>query len=222
MYLKRERIRVMSAATTVGAHIAHEMMNDREPAVVVIDFRAEEITGVLEAHELGDELDALICPEMPHRVVIDFAHVRAIGSAAFGEIVSFARKVGRLVVCNIVGNLRLNAALTDLDLYAAFAPDRESAIEEARSGGLRGQDETADFPTFGDEADDDARRQASAARPLESNASRIARNAKAADERMLAGGEAESERRQSPQRSVALAHGLTVEDFGGRSDAPGG
>jgi anti-anti-sigma regulatory factor len=210
----------MSTATHTCSHIAYEVIDDREPEVTVIEFRGKEMAGVVNEQELGEELDELIQPESPHRFVIDFANVHALESAAFGEIVSFARKVGRLVVCNLKGRLRLAAAMTDLDLYAAFAPDRQSAIEEARNGPMRGVDETADYPTLDTGEDETSVRKTEGARA--SKASKLARAAKASDEEMAARRDANDEPAQSPQRSVALAAGLTVEDFGGRSDAPGG
>jgi anti-anti-sigma regulatory factor len=128
-------------------------MDDDEPEVLVIEFLTHELAGLGQAHELREELDALIWPELPHRIVIDFGNVRTLPSAVFHEIVAFARQVGRLVVCNLHGNLRLSAALSDLDLYAAFAPNRQAAIDEARRGPLRGGDETDDYPVWGAEPD---------------------------------------------------------------------
>ena len=105
----------MSTTTTIQAHIAYELIDDHNPEVVVIEFLSQEIVGFLHARELGEQLDSLIRPDLPRNYIIDFGNIRSIGSTAFGEIVSFAHKVGRLSVCNMQENLRLGAALIGLD-----------------------------------------------------------------------------------------------------------
>lgn len=239
----------MSTTATFPTHIAYELVDDPNTDVTVIEFPGGELAGAYEARELREELDALVGPELPQRFVIDFGNVRSLDAAAFHEIVSFARNVGRLVVCNMERNVRLEAAMTDLDLHAAFAPNREAAIEEARRGATRGEDETVDYPAMDPEAQEQAghssgsgeteasassRSSGAGAEPEEhgaknsasgesdaSRASRVVAAAKAADQQAGASGENEAAAQPSA-RAVAIAAGLTVEDFGGRSDAPGG
>ena len=84
----------MSATTATQAHIAYELINDTDPAVVVIEFLSDEIASSLHSRELGEQLQSLIGTELPQNFVIDFADVKSLGSTAFGEIVSFAQKRG--------------------------------------------------------------------------------------------------------------------------------
>jgi anti-anti-sigma regulatory factor len=136
----------MSTTTTIQAHIAYELIDDHNPDVVVIEFRSQEIAGPVQARELGEQLDSLIRPDLPRNFVIDFGNVRSLGSTAFGEIVSFAHKVGRLSVFNMQENLRLGAALIGLDDCAEFAANRRLAINEARRAAMHDEDDTVDYP----------------------------------------------------------------------------
>jgi anti-anti-sigma regulatory factor len=136
----------MSTTTTTQAHIAYELIDDRNPEVVVIEFLSQEIAGPLQARELGEQLDSLIRPDLPRRFVIDFSNVRLLGSTAFGEIAAFAHKVERLWVCNLPEELRLGAALIGLDDCAEFAANRPAAIIEARTTAFWNEEETVDYP----------------------------------------------------------------------------
>ena len=82
--------------------------------------------------------------------MIDFANVRSLGSTAFGEIVSFARKVRQVSVCNLQDDLRLGASLIGLDEFVDLAATRRAAINLARRVAMRGQEDTADYPVLTD------------------------------------------------------------------------
>ena len=138
----------MSPPTTMEAHIAYELIDDTNPDVVAIEFLSEEIVGPVDARELGEQLDSLVTPDLPQQFVLDFGNVRSVGSTAFGEIVSFARKVGRLYICNMRENLQLGSALIGLDDCAAFAPSRRVAINWAKRAAW-GEEDTVDYPAVG-------------------------------------------------------------------------
>jgi anti-anti-sigma regulatory factor len=138
----------MSTVRTIQAHIAYELIGEAHPVVVAIEFLSREIAGPRQARELAEELTSLIRPDLPQSFVIDFSDVRFVGSTAFGEIVSFARKVGRVYVCNMQKYLRLGAAVVGLNEYAEFAANRQMAIEGAQKAAMRDVDDTADFPAF--------------------------------------------------------------------------
>ena len=85
------------SATSIGqSHIAYELIDDTHPEVVVIEFLSREIVGTATASEFGEQLDSLISPAMPRTFVIDFANVRALGSSAFAELVSFAQSAAAM------------------------------------------------------------------------------------------------------------------------------
>jgi len=140
----------MSATSITQSHIAYELIDDTHPEVVVIEFLSREIVGTEAAHEFGEQLDSLISAATPRTFVIDFANVRAIGSSAFAELVSFARRVRRLSVCNMRNNLRLGASVIGLEDCAEFAVDRAAAIDSARRVASPNDQDTVDFPVLND------------------------------------------------------------------------
>jgi hypothetical protein len=163
----------MSITTSIQSHISYELIDDDHPDVVIVNFVSREIAGPSQSRELGEELNSLIRPELPHRFVLNFANVRAFGSTAFGQIVAFARHVSRLSVCNMRSNLRVAAAISGLELYASFASSLAGAIDDVRKGAVLDEDDTIDFPEL-------------------------------------------------PPKAARAAAEATLDDFGGRSDAPGG
>ena len=136
----------MPTTTTTQAHIAYELIDEDNPEVVAIEFLSHDITSPLHAYELGEQLDSLIRPGLPRYFVIDFGNVRSLGSTAFGAIVAFVRRVGRVWVCNMQETLRLGAALIGLDDHAEFAANRQVAIRAAKREARRGQEDTVDYP----------------------------------------------------------------------------
>jgi anti-anti-sigma regulatory factor len=138
----------MSTATTIQAHIAYELIGDTNPDVVSIEFLSHVIADPAHAHELGEQLDSLIRPDLPQSFVVDFGNVRSLGSTAFGAMVAFARKAGHVKVYNIRENLRLGAALSGLDDYAEYATSRQAAINLARKAAKQDLEDTAEYPIF--------------------------------------------------------------------------
>jgi anti-anti-sigma regulatory factor len=142
----------MLAPSTIQAHIGYELLDQRQPNVVMIDFVSRTISDPIHAHELGEQLDWLIRPELPLNYVIDMKNVKALGSTAFGELCAFARRVqwwgGRVRVCELHPSLHLGAALIGLEQYAEFSPTRQSAIQEARKAAEQSEEKTVDYPVF--------------------------------------------------------------------------
>jgi anti-anti-sigma regulatory factor len=136
----------MYTAPLNQSHIAFETIGDPKPEVVVIEFLSHEIAGPFHSHELAEQLDSLIRPDLPRNYVIDFAHVRSLGSTAFGEIADFVRRVGRVRVCNLDDILRLGASLIGLEDWVEFADSRQRAIRAARRDWRRGDEDTVDYP----------------------------------------------------------------------------
>jgi hypothetical protein len=120
------------SATTTKAHIAYELLEKTSPQVVVVGFVTRDISDPIHGQELGEQLDSLICPDLPMRYVLDFAGIRALGSTAFCEITAFARRVrwwgGQVLACNLGAELSLGAALSGLDDHVEFANSLREAI----------------------------------------------------------------------------------------------
>jgi len=140
----------MSQTSTVQAHINYDLIGDSRPELVLIEFTTSDIVDPHHARELGEQLDSLLTEDLPRQVVLDFKKVRALGSTAFGEVVSFVRRVrerhGQVQVCNLRDTLRLGAALIGLDAQADFAADQQWAIYQARKNARRGEEDTVDYP----------------------------------------------------------------------------
>ena len=135
----------MSTATAIQAHIAYELIEDTNHQVVVIEFVSPEITSPAHARELGEQLHSLIRPQSPQYFVIDCAGVRALGSTAFSEIMSFVHKARPVWFCNLDDTLRLGASLIGLDNWARFAADRRAAIKEAERTARWDEEDTVDY-----------------------------------------------------------------------------
>jgi anti-anti-sigma regulatory factor len=122
--------------TMSQAHITYDLIEDRDAGVVVIAFESHDLTDPTHGRELGEQLDSLICPDLPMRYVIDFRDVRAVGSTAFCELAAFARRVrwwgGHVAACNLDPELLLGAALSGLDDHVEFAGSLKAAIAMAR------------------------------------------------------------------------------------------
>src|SRR5262245_36913560 len=138
----------MSTIATIQAHIAYELIDDNDPEVVVIEFLSHEIAGPAAARELGEQLDSLVRAALPRNFVFDFRNVHSLGSTAFGEIADFARRVGRVRMCNLDQILRLGASLIGLDDQVEFADSRQAAIRAAKRDARRGEEDTVDYPAF--------------------------------------------------------------------------
>jgi anti-anti-sigma regulatory factor len=142
----------MSTTPTTQAHISYQLVEDRKPEVVVIEFLTRSVSDPPHAHELGEQLDSLICHSLPLNYVIDLQNVKALGSTAFGEICAFARRVrwwgGNVKVCCMHQSLQLGAALIGLGEYAGFSVNRRAAIDEIRRAASQGTDDAVNHPIF--------------------------------------------------------------------------
>jgi anti-anti-sigma regulatory factor len=124
------------STTIKQSHIAYELLDRAEPSVVVIAFETPDLSDPVHGRELGEELDSMICPDLPVRFVIDFEDVRAMGSTAFCELEAFARRVrwwgGRVEACNLDPCLMFGASLSGLDEQVEFAGSLRAAVAMAR------------------------------------------------------------------------------------------
>jgi anti-anti-sigma factor len=140
----------MSQTSTAQTYINYELIGDSRPEVMLIEFMSADIVDPAHAREMGEQVASLLKEDLPHQIVLDFTGVRAFGSTAFGEVVSFARRVrernGQVWVCNLRDSLRLGAALIGLDGQAEFASDRQRAIHQALKSARRGEEDTVDYP----------------------------------------------------------------------------
>ncbi len=113
--------------------ISYELVEPAQPRVVVVDLLNDSLGDPGHAAQLGQQLNALIRPDLPRRYVLDFHKVRLIGSTAFGALIAFILKVreaeGRVAICNMHNFVRFGADVIHMGDYADFAPDRQTAID---------------------------------------------------------------------------------------------
>jgi anti-anti-sigma regulatory factor len=133
-------------STTADAHIAYELIEDTNPAVVAIEFLSRDLADPIHARQLGEQLDSLVWSDLPRNFVLDFKNVRSLGSTAFGEIAGFIRKAGQVRVCNMHETLRLGATLIGLSDSAEFALSRPEAIHAAQQAAEEGEYDTTESP----------------------------------------------------------------------------
>jgi hypothetical protein len=138
----------MLTETTTHAHIAYELIENSDHQVVVVEFLSDDFSSPGGARELGIQLQSLIRPHPPQYFVIDFAGVRAIGSTAFSEVLTFVHRARPVWICNLAEPLRLGASLIGLDSWARFAVDRHAAIRDAARTARWDEEDTVDYPAW--------------------------------------------------------------------------
>jgi len=122
----------MSTATIVREHIVHQLIESTNHQVVLVEFVNPEITGFAKTRELGTQLGLLIRPQLPQYFVIDCAGVRALGSAAFGAILSFVQRARAVWICNLDTALWCEAFSIGLNNWVRCAANRYAGIAEAQ------------------------------------------------------------------------------------------
>jgi anti-anti-sigma regulatory factor len=115
-----------------NAHIAYELID--RPCAVIVEFLTHAIADPAHAAELGQQLGALVRPELPKSYLLDFHKVRSFSSTAFGALVSFVLKVrkagGQVLICNMDEFIRFGADLIRLGDYAPISADRQEALDQ--------------------------------------------------------------------------------------------
>ena len=138
----------MSTATANQAHITYEVIEDTNHQVVVVEFLHHDFASPAHAQELGKQLQSLIRYQPPQYFIIDCARVRALGSTAFSEIMSFVHKARPVWVCNLDVALRPGASLIGLDNWVRYAANRRAAIAEAERTARWDEEDTVDYPVW--------------------------------------------------------------------------
>jgi len=123
------------------AHIAYEPID--RPRTVIVEFLSHSIADPAHAAELGQQLAALVRPDLPKTYLLDFHRVSAFSSTAFGALVGFVLKVrkagGQVVICNMDQFVRFGADLIRLGDYAPIVADRQAALDRLAREEAQGQ-----------------------------------------------------------------------------------
>src|SRR5262249_6861168 len=108
------------------------------PRAVVVEFLSHAIADPTHAAELGQQLRALVRPDLSNRFVLDFHNVRSFSSTGFGALVGFVlnlRKAGgQVLICNMDPFVRFGADIIRLGDYAPIVADRQAALDRLTTG----------------------------------------------------------------------------------------
>ena len=88
-------------------------------SVSVVRFKDQKIIDPEAIQELGEELFELIDKDDRQKIVLNFAHVEFLSSAALGKLITFEKKAKRvgaeLILTNISPEIYQVFAITNLD-----------------------------------------------------------------------------------------------------------
>ena len=102
-------------------------------SITVVHFKDQKIIDPVAIQELGQELFDLVEKEDRKKIVLNFANVEFLSSAALGKLITMNRKVqavrGKLILCNISKEIREVFEITKLDKLFTILPDEASALQ---------------------------------------------------------------------------------------------
>lgn len=88
-------------------------------SISVVRFRDQKIIDPEAIQELGQELFDLVDKDQRHKLVLNFANVEFLSSAALGKLITFEKKAKRegasLILTNISPEIYQVFAITNLD-----------------------------------------------------------------------------------------------------------
>lgn len=100
--------------------------------VSVVKFRDRKILDEAAIQELGAELFALVEVDNRKTILLDFAGVEFLSSAALGKLITFDRKVktskGRLKLCGLAPGIFEVFQVTKLNKVFDIRPDAAEAL----------------------------------------------------------------------------------------------
>lgn len=114
-----------------------------EGDIVQVEFTSRKILDEANIAEIGDQLSALVEAEHRPRLVISFAGVDHLSSAALGTLITINNKVknrdGQLRLCNINPQIFEVFLITKLNTLFHIYPTIKEALESLRSGAQTGR-----------------------------------------------------------------------------------
>ena len=105
--------------------------------VGVVELLDRALVEAASLQQLGVELRRLIAKGNHHLLIIDFANVQFLGSAALGVLVSLRQEMeyqkGRIEVCGLRKELLQVLRFSQLDRLFTLHENREAALKAATS-----------------------------------------------------------------------------------------
>jgi anti-sigma B factor antagonist len=101
--------------------------------VAVVEFVDKRILDEQNIQMIGEQLFELVDTLGKKKIVVNFANVEYLSSAALGRLVSLNKKVqgvsGKLALCNIKPEIKEVFSITRLDKVMQIFDNEEKAIE---------------------------------------------------------------------------------------------
>ncbi|MEM1062535.1 MAG: STAS domain-containing protein [Planctomycetota bacterium] len=102
--------------------------------VSVARFADKKILDETRIQHIGNQLFGLVDEDGRKKIVLDFANVEYLSSAALGKLITLDKKVkaagGQLRMCNIRQEIKEVFVITRLDQLFKMFDDQESALEK--------------------------------------------------------------------------------------------
>jgi anti-sigma B factor antagonist len=100
--------------------------------VSVVKFKDQKIIDPEAIQELGDELFTLIEKDNRQKIVLNFANVEFLSSAALGKLITFEKKAkksgAKLILSNIAPEIFQVFAITNLDKLFTIKDNEADAL----------------------------------------------------------------------------------------------
>lgn len=101
--------------------------------VTVVKFVDKKILDEGNIQIIGNQLFGLVDEDHRGKIVLDFANVEYLSSAALGKLITMDKKVkaakGKLRLCNIRADILEVFKITRLDKLFTIFPNQEKALE---------------------------------------------------------------------------------------------
>jgi anti-sigma B factor antagonist len=100
--------------------------------VSVVKFKDQKIIDPEAIQELGDELFTLVEKDNRQKILLNFANVEFLSSAALGKLITFEKKVkkngAKLILSNIAPEIFQVFAITNLDKLFTIKDNEADAL----------------------------------------------------------------------------------------------
>ena len=101
--------------------------------ITVVNFLDKKILDDQNIQMIGEQLLSLVEELGRQKILLNFANVEFLSSAALGKLITLNRKVqavrGKLILCTISKEIREVFEITKLDKLFTILPDEQAALQ---------------------------------------------------------------------------------------------
>ena len=105
---------------------------DHGDGIHIVEFKQQRILDEANIAEIGDKINEVVDEQSRPRLLLDFAQVDHLSSAALGMLISTNNRIrdknGELRLCDIKRQIMEVFAITKLDKLFKIYPDRGAAL----------------------------------------------------------------------------------------------